>query len=149
MGAALLGHSATHVYDPDSGEWINQTVKRVAELLAEFQHDLRLAWIPQSERIDGQDKPYGVMHFPEGKEPYMIAVMSEEEVTSGNLIANLWCMREDTKDLANILEARERVAKALKDKENEELRHQKYEEHYWLLRTNKNRVQLGRNDYIS
>lgn len=87
-------------------------------------------------------------HFPEGKEPYLICQLTEEEVTSGNLIANLWCMREDTKDLANVLEARERVAKALKDKENADLRAQTYEEAYWLLKTNKNRVQLGRNDYI-
>lgn len=90
---ALLANS--HVYDPASGEWINEKFQRIAELIHELSPELSLVWIPPSERADTDLEPYAIAHSPLGRETYIIQYIKEEELDE-RIIENLITSSSDT-----------------------------------------------------
>lgn len=78
MHEALLANS--HVYDPTSGEWINQQFQRIAEMIHELSPDLALVWIPPAQRAETDIAPYAVMHTGRDGEPYIFMYVQEDEL---------------------------------------------------------------------
>lgn len=75
---ALLANS--HVFDPGSGEWINEKFQRIAELIHDLSPELSLVWIPPAQREATDLEPYAILHSPIGREPYIIRYIKEEEL---------------------------------------------------------------------
>jgi hypothetical protein len=90
---ALLANS--HVYDPHSGEWINEKFQRIAELIHELSPELSLVWIPPSEREATDLEPYAICHSPLGREPYIITYIKEDDLDE-RVIENLVTSQSDT-----------------------------------------------------
>lgn len=92
---ALLGNST--IYDPHSGQWINERFQRIAEIINDLSQNLALVWIPESERQNTDLQPYGVMHrHPQTGEEYIFMYLREDEL--------------DERVIARILESRTETA---------------------------------------
>ena len=61
------------------GYFVSEEHRRIAEIIADYDPDLRLVFIPPSERNhdDPNEKPFAVAHFPEGKAPYIVFFADE------------------------------------------------------------------------
>lgn len=117
---ALLGNSV--IYDEHSGEWINERFRRIAEIIHDLSEGLALVWIPPSERIEGDVKPYGVMHRnPATGEEYIFMYIAEDELDE-RVIAQILESRTDT--LMDRLDKMEAAKELVRLKEQEE----KYEQ---------------------
>lgn len=119
-GAVLLGDS--RVYDAESGYFLSERVRRVAEVIKDYDPYLELVWIPENERRAEDIKPFAVRHNRPGHKPYIVMFCSEAEV-SHELIARLWQMSAANRgDLNTYLDRVEQAAEALRLKEEEEAR---------------------------
>jgi len=59
----------------ESGHFINEAHRRIAEIIADYDPNLRLAFIPESERDrdDSTEKPFAVIDLGDGtREPHAI-----------------------------------------------------------------------------
>lgn len=90
---ALLANS--HVYDPQSGEWINEHFQRIAEVIHDLSPNLALLWIPQSERDDPSAPPYAVAHTNGQGEQYIFMYIQEHELDE-RVIAKILESNSDT-----------------------------------------------------
>lgn len=105
------------VYDPESGEWVNETFQRVAEILSDFDPHLRLMWIPERQRTAFDLKPFALGWFTEGGTlEYIIMHLKEEEVNE-SLLAQVFQMRKNTEDLNGYLDSLEAAHNAMRYKE--------------------------------
>lgn len=113
---ALLGNST--VFDPHSGEWINERFQRIAEIIYDLSENLALVWIPPSERIDNDTQPYGVMHRnPQTGEEYIFMYLSEDELDE-RVVARILESRSDT--LTQRLDAYQTAQELVRLKEQED-----------------------------
>lgn len=91
---ALLGNST--IFDPHSGQWINERFQRIAEIIHDLSENLALVWIPLDQRLDNDTQPYGVMHRnPQTGEEYIFMYIAEEELDE-RVIARILESRTDT-----------------------------------------------------
>lgn len=146
-GAALLGGSEAHVYDPDSGEWINEKFQRIAELINKFNDELFLVWIPYSERDPSNAKPYAVVHFPRDKQPYPIMVKSEDEIDE-RIIRDLFRMNQEHHDFQTEMDAANMAAELVKMQEAADRKAERRERHLSILKSPLHRYSLGNGRYI-
>jgi hypothetical protein len=77
------------IYNPGAKSFVSQRVQRMAEIIHDYDPYLSLVWIPPEDRDNQDDKPFGVMHSPPGKAPYMVFVCSETELDE-RLLVRLW-----------------------------------------------------------
>lgn len=106
VGEAFLKQAK--VYDPHSGEWINERFQQIAEIIQDLNPNLFLVWIPESMRTDTDLEPYGVMHRqPDGSE-YIFMYIKENELDE-RVIAKILGSRSD-----NLLEQLEKAEAAKK-----------------------------------
>lgn len=118
QGAALLG--ANHVYDSNSGEFINSKFQHIAEIINDWNPELFLLWIPPKDRRATDIAPYAIAHKPSnGNPPYIIKYVQEDQLDH-RLIAELWHMQENSKDIIGYLDKVNAAAEALRLKEQEE-----------------------------
>lgn len=117
-GAALLG--ANHVFDAESGEFINSKFQHIAEIINDWNPELFLLWIKPKDRAPGETHPYAIQHRPSnGNPPYIVKFVKEEELDH-RLIAELWQMGEATKDINGYLDKLNAAQEAIRLKEQEE-----------------------------
>lgn len=91
---ALLGQAT--VFDPHSGEWINEKFQRIAEIINDLSENLALVWIPPAQRQANDTQPYGVMHRnPATGEEYIFMYIPEDELDE-RVIAKILDSRSDT-----------------------------------------------------
>jgi hypothetical protein len=117
---ALLGNSV--VFDPHSGQWINERFQRIAEIINDLSENLFLVWIPESERHDNDLQPYGVMHrHPQTHEEYIFMYLREDELDE-RVIARILESRSD--NLLERLDHMETAKELLRLKEEADKREQ-------------------------
>lgn len=146
QGAALLSNGS-HVYDPDSGTWINGKVQRIAELIADFNPELHVVWIPPKDRAETDVKPYGILHRPFGKPEYLIKVMTEEEFNEG-LVTELILMQKNAPKVLEILEAQELAAALVREKEIIEMKEEERERAEFMFKSPLNWLRMGNGQVI-
>ena len=104
-----------HLFDTDSGYFISEDHRRIAELINEWDSTIELLWIPPDQRI-GETHPFALRHSPANRPPYIIAKLREDEVNA-DIIAWLWSNDTERQDVVARMEKREAATIALKAKQ--------------------------------
>lgn len=146
QGAALLGNSS-HVYDPESGHWINGKVQRIAELISDFNPELHVVWIPPEDRAATDVKPYGILHRPFGKPEYLVKVLTEDEFNP-SLVADLILMQKNAPKLLEILEAQELAAALVREKEIIEMQEEERDRAMFMFKSPLHWLRMGNGEVI-
>lgn len=139
-GAQLLGRASSYVYDEGSKQWINASFQRIAELINDFDPQLKLAWNPEA-LVDG-GQPYALMHVPLGQEPYIIMHLDEEDINE-KLLGTIFEARSNAKNLNEVLAAQDAATRAVQLKEQQALWEEEKDKAMFLLRTPLNTIRLG------
>lgn len=86
---------SSHIFDQDSGRFINAKHQRIAEIINDFDPSLFLMWIPPEHRTNNPlEQPYAVGQMRDNlPEPYIIMLVSEEELDH-RLIGKLFRARQ-------------------------------------------------------
>jgi len=110
----------TYLLD-ETGKFVSQEHRRVAELVAEYDPSLSLVWIPPEKRDHDEQFPFAVLHSPEGQKPYIVRKVQMQDMNE-TLIAGLWMndQARNKRDLPSWLEAQEFAQKEMKRKRSEE-----------------------------
>ena len=121
---ALLG--SQYRLDGTSGQVINTAHQRIAEMINDLDHELRLVWIPPNNRLPSDNMPYAVVKSPLGGEEYVVFNLREDQLDE-RVIAHLIASRTggpvSPLDRVEALEAAQRLALAKKQEdENAEAR---------------------------
>lgn len=116
---ALLG--SKYRYDGESGQFINTSHQRIAEMINDLDHTLTLAWIPPDKRLPSDDKPWALVHSPIGGQEYVVMNLREEDINE-RLIGYIIHSRSGDKhdNPLSRIEAVERAEALAKAKEWEE-----------------------------
>lgn len=71
----------------ESGHFVSENQRRVAEILSDYDHNLQLQWIPPVER-GSEDFAFRVVDITPGRNPYVVTVSHEcDERLLGKVIA--------------------------------------------------------------
>lgn len=91
--------SGRWIHDDTYG-WINENHQRLAEVLSDWDDHLRLMFIPDSQRVGTDLKPYAVGWFDSPIQPvptYIICYLTQIEVSNPEgVLAMLFDMRDKT-----------------------------------------------------
>lgn len=142
-GAAILGNSSNMVYDRDQDLWVSAEFQRIAELINEFDPDLYLVFIPERDRDPNSDiKPFAIVHAKPGTEAYPIMSFDESRMNE-QLLRDLFLIRRDTANLADILEAQDHAHQIVLSKEWKERRAEAAERAAFMFRTPLHTINMG------
>lgn len=74
------------------GYFVDETHRRVAEIIADYDPNLRLAFIPYSQRDpnDPLEKPFAVVDVSPTLGPHFVMYANETELADGSLLARLF-----------------------------------------------------------
>lgn len=98
------------------GYFISEEHRRIAEIVNDYDQDLYLLFIPPAKREPG-DKPYAVMHQPEGKAPYIASFFDE---CDERILEHLFLNDTRRHDIMAQLEARELAQQIVNEKRKAE-----------------------------
>lgn len=104
------------IFDPESGEFINEKFQRIAEIINDYNPELFLMWIPPKDRTAANTKPYAIAHHKADGSWYPVMVFGEEELDH-RIIGRLWAMERNTRNLDEYLEEQEKAARAVQYRE--------------------------------
>lgn len=113
-----------------------QRVERIAEIIQDFDPDLRLEWIPPEDRTVFDGKPFRIVHDPGHVPQYVVISLSEDEVDH-RVLASLFRSRMDDRNLNAELEAHDAALKAIKLREQLDQQEEEKKFAVWALRQNK------------
>jgi hypothetical protein len=114
-------HEAAGVWDSESGAFISESHRRLAEVLHDYDPSLSLVWIPPKNRDATDTKPFAIMGSRPGFGPHIIRYLSDQEM--GNPTEVLaWIFKGDTSkhrpgDILRSMEAKERAERLLNMKQ--------------------------------
>lgn len=130
----ILG--ADHIYDPESGRFVNQKHRRVAEIINDYNQDLWLCYLPPESRRPEDVEPFAIVHRPANGNEYIVMTCREDEVDE-RLLARLWSADQTRpgNDALKYLEAKDRAAEALRLKEMMEKREEMHDQAHTLFKT--------------
>lgn len=106
----------------EDGHWVNEKYARLAEVITDYDANMRLIWIPPENRTVYDLKPYAIIqtHPTTGHESFVFYV-SEAEMDRPDLVLSRLFRGDTTKhDVLANLELDERAARALELKEKME-----------------------------
>lgn len=125
---------AEYVFDPESGHFISEKHQRIAEIINDYNPNLFLAWIPPKDRVEGEQKPFGILHkMPDGSE-YVVSKFAEEEINE-HLLAKIFMMDAVRNDPMAYLESLEAAEEAIRLKKEIEAREEMHDRAKSILRT--------------
>jgi len=105
-----------YIYDADSGYFISEEHRRIAEIINDYNPDLYLTWIPPDKRDLDETEPFAIIHMAPGKPQYVVRRCKDSEVDV-RLLQWLWSNDTTKHDVLSQLEAFEAAQRALKLKE--------------------------------
>lgn len=115
-GESLLGSS--YVWDAARGEFISAMHKRIAEILTDYDPDLRLVYIPPTDRRAADDTmTYVVGYVRLGQAPQIVMYLRDDEINE-TLLARIWMNDTRRNDPLAYLEKLEAARAAIKFKED-------------------------------
>lgn len=141
-GGLLLGNSAQHIVDPESGQWINASVHRIAELINDFDPTLRVVWIRPEDRDATDTKPYGIAQIREGHEPYVFVTLEEEEMNH-TLLAKLMRYQANAHDLNAVIDSEIEASRLAQEREVADKRAEEMDRAYFHLKTPLHTINMG------
>src|SRR4030067_1411292 len=111
----------SYMYDADSGYFISEQHRIIAEIIQDYNPDLYLMWIPPDKRGLDDTEPFAIVHMPIGKPQYVVRRCKDSEVDV-RLLQWLWSgdTAREGNDILGSLEAYEAASKAIKLKEQED-----------------------------
>lgn len=105
------------IYVPtETGHWVNEKFSRIAEIIHDYDPEMELAWIPPERRGLIPDKPYAVVHKPDGLKEYVMFKLEEDELDE-RVLARIFNGDAKHVDVLANLEAMDRARKVMEMKE--------------------------------
>lgn len=101
----------------ESGHFVSMEHSRIAEIINDYNPDLYLLFIPPARREAG-DKPYAVMHQPEGKAPYIVAYYDD---CDERILEHIFMNDTTRHDIMARLEAQELAQQLVEAKRRQEI----------------------------
>lgn len=138
----LESFSTSVAYDSVRGEFINAAHKRIAEILADYNPDLGIYYIPPKERVATDVYVYLVVHYLPGREPYPIMWLREDELDE-RVLARIWIGDSSKHDPLVYLEKLEAARQAVKLKEELDLREEMRSQTLFMLRSPLHTINMG------
>lgn len=127
---SLLG--GDWLYDAQSGEYYHRLHKEMAELISRVYPNLRLAWIPPSERAPGEQYPFALVQINGDGSQSLICNCREDELPM--LLERIFEMDTTRNDvIASIDKHNAKVEKDKKDKQKEKM-HETHDKLYHILK---------------
>lgn len=131
---ALLG--SNYRFDGSSGEFVNTSHARVAEIINDYDPTLSLAWIPKANRGPEDVLPYALIHSPVGGQEYVMTTLREDQID--NLLERVLRMdMANTNPLADI-EAHNSALELINAKKHEDEAAERAELTASIIRSPKN-----------
>ena len=127
----------------DDGRWVNENYERLARVVQDYDPQFELRWIPsdQRETPDERSKPYVVVDTFTNT-----AVLYASELDSPEEILERMFLGDSTKgDVLGRIDAHNAAVKAMKMKEQMDEDEARQDYAAFLIGTNKNYIQLGKN----
>ncbi len=114
MGNVSAFFSWDHVWDPERNEFVSSKHQHIAEIIADYDPELRLMYIPPEDRNDSNRSfAFAIGHFPMGRDPYIVRLVRTEEVDE-RLLAELWLNDTNKNNPMAYLESLEAAQEAIK-----------------------------------
>lgn len=115
--------SSAGTWDSESGAFINEDHRRLAEILHDYNPYFSLAWIPPKDRLAEDTKPYAIIDSSPNVDQYIMRMLSEEEMKNPTAVLQ-WVFEGDLNrnrpgDVLAKMEAEE-LARKLMDTKREE-----------------------------
>lgn len=111
-----MGNAAdlVHVYDSQTGTFVNEKHRRVAEIVQDYDPTLFLVWIPPAQRTEAKDRefPFAILHKPLNRPEYIVRTVKESEVDE-RLLAWLWSNDAERTNPLAMLEKEEAARQAM------------------------------------
>jgi hypothetical protein len=101
----------THILDTDSGMALPVKYQRIAEIIADYNPELELAWIPPGQRTVFDKEPFAIFHNAPGGR-YMIGSFREDQMDH-RIIAHLFKIDNHQTNVLSDLEAEENAKKLI------------------------------------
>lgn len=118
--------------------------ERIAEIIADYDPELELRWIPPQTRTAFDDKPFSVWHVPaDGREPYMIMSIAQNEMDH-RVIAALFKANLNENDVLGQLEADENAQRVMQAKDRLDAQQEQAEFAKWAIKSTKTVKHNGR-----
>jgi len=86
----LLGDK--YKYDEQTGRFVNQLHKRIATAIYEYDPELRLVWIDPQDRVEGDGRPFAIVHLHEDGSVQFLSYWREDQIDERLLE---WCFEND------------------------------------------------------
>lgn len=120
MTTAALSAFSGQVWDSSLGEFISEDHQRMAEILADYNPNLSLVYIPLADRTLGDRYPFAIIERRQGFEPQVIRYLTEMHMRQPQEIL-AWVfegdiLRQRPQDVLAKIEARELAAQLMQAK---------------------------------
>jgi hypothetical protein len=102
-----------HFYDAESGHWISENSVRLAEIIADYDHRMKLVWIPPKDRDGTDTHPFAIEMREDNGRVHMLMKLTDTEIRNPQaVLARIF--RGDTRrhDVLKDLEAEDAARKA-------------------------------------
>jgi hypothetical protein len=86
------------------GRWVSAEYARMAQIIADYDPDLELAWVPPENRELNEEYPFAVLYTDPRTHERSIALRVKETEFDHRILARLW--QADNKN-GNVLDRRE------------------------------------------
>ena len=130
------------VYDSSRNEFVNAKHQRIAEIIADYDPDLRLLFIPQRDRTAADIYPYAIGHGNDAVGYDIIMYVKEEELDE-RLLARLWMNDSRKNDPLHYLEKLEEAREAVQLKEELEKREERMDKAKFMIRSPYHTINMG------
>lgn len=103
-----------NILDQDTGLFVSQEHQYIASIIQDYNPELHLVWIRPQDRTTDEDRthPFAIMHIPQGREPYIVMKIRENELDQ-RILAKLFEADQAKGDPLAKLNAANAAAQAL------------------------------------
>ena len=101
-----------YIWRPEAGAFVNERIRRVAEVINEYEPTLFIAPIPDQLRDNEPDKAYALVHEADNGNIYCVRKLKDVEIDE-SLIAWIWAHDNNKVDVLGQLEAQDAARRAL------------------------------------
>lgn len=116
----------TYQWQPEAGKFISDRIRRVAEIINDYEHTLFIAPIPDQLRDDEPDKSYALIHEQRDGKIYCVRKLREDEINEG-LIEWVFAHDNNKSDVLAAIEAKDAAKQAMELKIQMEAREEERE----------------------
>lgn len=141
---------AAGVWDSDSGAFLTNNHRILAEILHDYNPHFSLIWIPPKDRDATDTKPFAILDSSPGLAPYVMRYLSEPEVNRPDEIL-AWIFDGDLSrnrpvDVIRRMENRDNARELMRLKKEEEERQDRIEMGAFLFSGGRNKLNRIRHE---